>query len=674
MASCDGFPTKNDLIIAKQSIDHISHVAKSRDSENNQADSVTDPIGDGNFTNLTLDGLEKLYYEAISKAGYILIDSFNIGATLTLPNQVLRWAIADGGNGEYYRWDGMFPKTVPAGSTPATSGGVALGAWVGVGDASLRAAMASSNGANLSKFTPYSGPERFLQDYLREGYIRVASRDELVAAQTIIKTIIHKRTEIRLSRNFAPWTAPQTDIDLAYVTIVGEADGVVIDATGIPNVAGNYWIRAYNSGTAETLINGLPFLDGFRLKGVNVRGPSRSSNTTGLFWHSPEGALGNISWAGVQIQEFGKGVSYGQNAYIIKAFGCYILRCNTYCVGMDSGYANSGENISFFGCTLGVSAGPAIYNANGNGGFDFHGTSVDYAGQVAVVDAGYVTFTGGHHEQENTANPATGPWYVAGPAATSRISCNGVKQVCFRGAGSLQNYFVQTNATGDGVYFTNCMSQNMRTATGIINTGGGVFRQTGTQVQSGGGNIQTSVKQTNLQSLVLDGTSETATVYDWYIRRVNNAVTSRTSGDNITLSNSTDFALVGNQSLKVTKSTASTNHGIALIAPITRDGQCHYDFSIRPGASGISGDVFTDSYFVALGGYDQFGRPIFSKISSTLGSRTTVLTGSVVWQPVQSFASKAVVPVWATHIMVDINSSGLGIGSYYIDSYGVWEI
>lgn len=579
-----------------------------------------------------------------------------------------------GGDGDWYYWEGALPKVIPANSTPASTGGVADGAWRPVGDITLRGQLASTNGANLVLFTPLSGPERFLQDYLREGFIRVSSRDELLSAQTVIKTVIHKRTEVRLSRDFSPWTAAQTDIDLAYVTIVGEADGVFIDATGIPNVAGNYWLRLYNSAATETLINGLPFLEGSRLKGVSVRGPGRSSNVNGLFWHSPEGSLGNISWAGVQIQEFAKGVSYGQNAYIIHAFGCYILRCNTYCVGMDSGFANSGENISFFGCTIGVSGGPAVYNNNGNGGFDFHGASVDYAGQVAVADAGYITFNGGHHEQENTANPSTGPWYVTGAAATARITCNNVKQVCFRGAGSLQNYFVQTNATGDGVYFYNCMSQNMRTVTGIINTGGGIFKQEGTQVQSGGGNIQTSVKQTDMQSLVLDGTSETATVYDWYIRRVNNAVTSRISGDNITLSNSTDFALEGAQSLKVTKSTASTNHGIALIAPVTRDGQCHYNFSIHPGASGINGSVFTDSYFVAVGGYDQFGRPVLSKLSSTLGSRTTLLTGSSSWQSVSSFASKAPVPVWATHIMVDINSSGLGVGSYYIDVYGVWEI
>ena len=78
-------------------------------------------------------------YQALANGGYgyVTIDSFEAGNTLFYPNQVLRWQA----NGEYYRWDGglgTFPKVVPAGSTPASTGGIALGAWVSVGDASLR--------------------------------------------------------------------------------------------------------------------------------------------------------------------------------------------------------------------------------------------------------------------------------------------------------------------------------------------------------------------------------------------------------------------------------------------------------------------------------------------------------------------------------------------------------
>lgn len=98
----------------------------------------------------TIEGLRWVAQQAISAFGYITLKSFQIGAPLpdnelTLPNQVLQ----DETDGEYYRWDGEFPKVVPPGSTPSSTGGIGEGAWVGVGDASLRSDLASPSGGGL---------------------------------------------------------------------------------------------------------------------------------------------------------------------------------------------------------------------------------------------------------------------------------------------------------------------------------------------------------------------------------------------------------------------------------------------------------------------------------------------------------------------------------------------
>ncbi|MCE9882773.1 phage tail protein, partial [Hafnia paralvei] len=77
----------------------------------------------------TIEGMRQIAQLAISAFGYITMDSFEDGNTLTLPNQVLRLKAT----GEYYRWDGTFPKVVPAGSTPESTGGIGLGAWLSVG-------------------------------------------------------------------------------------------------------------------------------------------------------------------------------------------------------------------------------------------------------------------------------------------------------------------------------------------------------------------------------------------------------------------------------------------------------------------------------------------------------------------------------------------------------------
>lgn len=95
----------------------------------------------------TVEGLRWVAQQAISAFGYITLKSFQLGAPLpdnelTLPNQVLQ----DESDGEYYRWDGTFPKAVPADSTPDTTGGKGIGAWVSVGDASLRSQISEPDG------------------------------------------------------------------------------------------------------------------------------------------------------------------------------------------------------------------------------------------------------------------------------------------------------------------------------------------------------------------------------------------------------------------------------------------------------------------------------------------------------------------------------------------------
>ncbi|EPO3377233.1 phage tail fiber protein [Enterobacter hormaechei] len=77
--------------------------------------------------------------------GYNTKKSFELGNTLNFPNDALYYE----SEGEYYRWDGGLPKVVAPGSTPDSAGGVGKGKWVGVGDASLRSALAKPDGVHL---------------------------------------------------------------------------------------------------------------------------------------------------------------------------------------------------------------------------------------------------------------------------------------------------------------------------------------------------------------------------------------------------------------------------------------------------------------------------------------------------------------------------------------------
>lgn len=163
----------------------------------------------------TIAGFEYTALEAIRSYGYITMDSFEDGATLTLPNQVLRYEAT----GEYYRWDGAFPKAVPVGSTPASTGGEGPGAWLSVGDASLRSDLASPSGSSLSGHSnglsvaenlnnllakaQFVTPEQFYSNHPGEtdwavmineayAYARSHNKSVLLANDYIIKsTIVH---------------------------------------------------------------------------------------------------------------------------------------------------------------------------------------------------------------------------------------------------------------------------------------------------------------------------------------------------------------------------------------------------------------------------------------------------------------------------------------------------
>ncbi|WP_432445913.1 glycosyl hydrolase family 28-related protein [Enterobacter asburiae] len=107
----------------------------------------TDRFGQKHYT---IEGINYLSQQAMAAYGYVILTgkTFTTGATINNPNEVL----LNTADCEYYKWTGSFAsggKVVPANSTPAGTGGIGPGAWIGVGDASLRAALAAPGGVDL---------------------------------------------------------------------------------------------------------------------------------------------------------------------------------------------------------------------------------------------------------------------------------------------------------------------------------------------------------------------------------------------------------------------------------------------------------------------------------------------------------------------------------------------
>lgn len=96
----------------------------------------TDRFGNKHYT---IEGVNYLAQQVMNAFGYITLTGvdFDTGATVSTPNEVL----FNPADNSYYKWTGSFAsggKVVPQGSTPESTGGIGPGAWLSVGDASVR--------------------------------------------------------------------------------------------------------------------------------------------------------------------------------------------------------------------------------------------------------------------------------------------------------------------------------------------------------------------------------------------------------------------------------------------------------------------------------------------------------------------------------------------------------
>lgn len=115
------------------------------------AQQYIDRFGNAHYT---IEGLKQLVLQQIYNLGWNPVGSFQDGASVTAAGDIVQ----DESTGIWYRWDDLstIPKSVPAGSTPGSTGGVGEGKWLAV-DVSdvLRKDLASPEGATLV----YNGSE-----------------------------------------------------------------------------------------------------------------------------------------------------------------------------------------------------------------------------------------------------------------------------------------------------------------------------------------------------------------------------------------------------------------------------------------------------------------------------------------------------------------------------------
>ena len=606
------------------------------------------------------------FEQFLLSSGYVFLGDYEDGPfQFSARNQYIRY------NNQYYRLNAATDVGFTTTGTDATSFANDVTHFVLMDGDTLRQNLGSGEpgmGADMLAFRDMLGRSSTVGDYLRDAYIRVHSRYELLQAIEHINNDLQHPAEIRLARNFASWNDAKTDIDITYASIVGEGGNVVIDAQGIPDAAGNYFMRIFNSKKSD--INNLANIFTVKQQGITVIGPGRNSNVAfNVFQGSGFMTLGTTA------QEFGIGDVYQQNAYIIKHIGRAIQRCVNH-VWMPSGYSNYGEGIGYVSCLLSTSAGVGVRNDNPNGAIRLIDCSLDYMGRIAVTNGGRIEFSECHIEVNNASNKLTGIPFETASSERAEIIVDGGEILGYVAPlpESVPTIF-RCGANTNGIKLTDVNLMNLVLPAGNyeINDGTGPFITRGVTTIGGGGNTLVPMLKSDRQNTLSDPLYTRPTIMDWYITQDMAEIKSRTAGYNLNLTVSADTSISGTKSMKVVKSFGvGSLSEIKLRVKAAPGSLSQYALYLKGAA--LTGQIFVEFYYATTQYQNQYGTPITGRDEQVGPTRTIDAATLADWVRVDQQLLRSYTPEWAEFMVIKITLSGMSAGSLYVDKVKVTNL
>ncbi|MCU8628098.1 hypothetical protein OE227_01670 [Klebsiella pneumoniae] len=611
------------------------------------------------------------FEQFLLSSGYVFLGDYEDGPfQFSARNQYIRY------DNQYYRLNAATDVGFTTTGTDATSFVNDVTHFVLMDGDTLRQNLGSGEpgmGADILAFRDMLGRSSTVGDYLRDAYIRVHSRYELLQAIEHINNDLQHPAEIRLARNFASWNDAKTDIDITYASIVGEGGNVVIDAQGIPDAAGNYFMRIFNSKKSD--INNLANIFTVKQQGLTVIGPGRNSNVAFNVFHSPEGQGAGFMTLGITAQEFGVGDTYGQNAYIIKHIGRAIQRCVNH-VWMPSGYSNYGEGIGYTDSLLSTSSGIGVRNDNPNGAIRFVNCSLDYMGRIAVTNGGRIEIIGCHTEVNNASNKLTGIPFETASSERAEIVVSGGEIIGFSAplpAAAPTIFRCGANTNGIKLTDVNLMNLVLPAGNYEINDGTGPFITRGITTIGGGGNTLVPMLKSDRQNTLSDPLYTRPTIMDWYITQDMAEIKSRTAGYNLNLTVSADTSISGTKSMKVVKSFGvGSLSEIKLRVKAAPGSLSQYALYLKGAA--LTGQIFVEFYYATTQYQNQYGTPITGRDEQVGPTRTIDAATLADWVRVDQQLLRSYTPEWAEFMVIKITLSGMSAGSLYVDKVKVTNL
>ena len=212
--------------------------------------------------------------EEESKGKVEAIKTFQEGATVLSPRDEVLY--------ENYRlvWTGVFPKTIPANSSPLNSGGIGPGKWAYTSDAGIRRDMASPSGGKLMSLEQGGTSQDSIYWVTLTGQGGVADYDPLTQTGTdnfpafkasVAKAMAQGRKEVRIPSGhyYVKLTDLNNDINLGGDGALG-TDGVLIQGAGKERTT--LWVDAESEGNfLFTLRGGSGSVSYKGIRGLTVR-------------------------------------------------------------------------------------------------------------------------------------------------------------------------------------------------------------------------------------------------------------------------------------------------------------------------------------------------------------------------------------------------------------------
>lgn len=453
--------------------------------------------------------------------------------------------------------------------------------------------------------------------------------------------------------------APFT-LDSAKHTLVGTL-GTKLDFTGMGS--GNAITITGTAAVTSQLSVHAPIRD------VEIIGPGHATSTCGLLFDTAAAWAGNVhqSPTNVNLHGFGTGIQFGSQAYMFTFVNTVVYDCGVG-IWTPAGTTNAGERITFVGGAIQNCATTNVRAENLSGDLYFQSASFDYptSGRQIEVNSSQVFLDGCHVEDANT-NAAT--MFLLTGTGTLRMAGGELAQSA---DGGTRPAIVENDAAYDagGALFTGVSMSNIACASGYFATGTGrtLVRDSAMVLTSA-----TAVYGVSAAMNVLaDGDMEGAGIIDdWAVTADTATVTNRTSGANIVLNKSTTAPYAGTQSLAAVKAGATgTNAQFSLPVPVMAGSKPVFSFRwAKPGSQ--TGTIYLSAYAARI----RDNGTVLT-VTNRIALKQVAVTLTSAANPWTLFGADAPksLPGWATHVVFEMNLSGMGAGTFYVDAAHVSTI